>query len=94
MFELKKLSPEAIPLALEKAEAASRSGKDPHSWILGADTIVVDGDDVLGKPGDAEEARAMLRRLAGRSHEVITAIALIEPGSGSAIVDSCCSIVT
>lgn len=44
--------------------------------VLGADTTVVVEDDILGKPADDAEARAMLLRLAGRRHEVITAYAL------------------
>ncbi len=44
--------------------------------VLGADTEVVLGDEVLGKPADAAAAAAMLSRLAGRTHEVLTGIAL------------------
>jgi septum formation protein len=60
-------------LALEKAAAASpRAGE----IVLGADTIVVVDDRVLGKPADEQEARAMLRLLSGREHTVITGIGL------------------
>lgn len=55
-------------LAEEKARAAWRAGET----TLGADTTVVVDGESLGKPADAEEAAAMLRRLAGRSHEVLT----------------------
>ena len=48
--------------------------------VLGADTIVVLEQDVLEKPRDAADARAMLQRLAGREHTVITAICLRHPG--------------
>ena len=44
--------------------------------VLGADTIVVVDDCILGKPVDAADARAMLQRLSGRAHEVLTAVAL------------------
>lgn len=44
--------------------------------VLGADTTVVVDGDILGKPADAREARAMLRRLSGRSHRVLSAVAL------------------
>ncbi len=76
-------------LAREKAEIVAPM-EYPRSIrvILGADTeVVVDGES-LGKPGTAEEARDMLRRLAGRDHEVITGLALVRPGTGGAIVDS------
>ena len=49
--------------------------------VLGVDTVVVAGDDeILGKPGSEEEARASLERLRGREHEVWSGLALIEPG--------------
>lgn len=67
----------ALRLAREKATAvASRMGAAPPRWVLGADTIVVLGDDVLGKPRDAEHALALLTQLAGRTHRVVTAVAL------------------
>jgi septum formation protein len=56
--------------------ADSRSG----DILLGADTVVVRQRDVYGKPADAAEARRMLRRLRGRQHNVITALALLRPG--------------
>ena len=65
-------------LASEKALAvARRLGPAPARWVLGADTIVVIDGDVLGKPDDAEHAVALLRRLVGRRHHVLTAVALV-----------------
>jgi septum formation protein len=64
-------------LARAKAEAAWQGRNE---IVLGADTIVVLEQDVLEKPRDAADARAMLRRLAGREHTVITAICLRHPG--------------
>jgi septum formation protein len=63
-------------LAREKAAARSR----PGAVVIGADTIVVIDGAILGKPRDAAEARAMLRRLAGRDHEVFTAVAVAYGG--------------
>lgn len=61
-------------LARDKARAvADRHGAQ---LVLGADTIVVIGDEVLEKPADAEDAVRMLRRLSGRTHEVITGVCL------------------
>ena len=59
-------------LARTKAAAVHR----PESAVIGADTIVVVDGDILGKPADAREAAAMLRRLSGREHTVYTAIAV------------------
>ena len=53
----------------------------PVHPVLTADTTVILGDDVLGKPNDAEEAARMLRRLSGTLHEVHTAIVLALPRS-------------
>ncbi|MFC1532393.1 Maf family protein, partial [Thermodesulfobacteriota bacterium] len=64
-------------LAEKKVKAAhSEHGK---SWILGADTIVVLGESILGKPKDSEEARSMLNLLSGKEHEVITGFSIIDP---------------
>lgn len=48
----------------------------PGALVIGADTVVVTGDELLGKPRDAEQALDMLRRLSGGEHRVITGIAL------------------
>jgi septum formation protein len=65
-------------LALEKAsEVAVRF---PDKWTLGADTIVVINGEILGKPADEDEARRMLSKLAGRTHEVHTGYALVLNG--------------
>ncbi|MBW2275257.1 MAG: septum formation inhibitor Maf [Deltaproteobacteria bacterium] len=66
-------------LAGEKALAvAQRVGPAPRRWVLGADTIVVLGDAVLGKPDDPEHAVQLLSRLVGRRHRVITGVALVD----------------
>ena len=61
-------------LAREKAEAVSRD--EPDAIVIGSDTIVVIDGDVLGKPRDAAHAEAMLARLSGRTHTVMTAVAV------------------
>jgi septum formation protein len=64
-------------LAREKALAAQRF--HPDAAIVSADTIVVCGREMLGKPATAEEACAMLRRLSGRTHQVMTGVCLLDP---------------
>jgi septum formation protein len=64
-------------LAREKALAIFRS--DPQSYVLGADTIVVVDEAMLGKPRDAEDAARMLRLLSGRTHAVITGVCIVGP---------------
>jgi septum formation protein len=67
-------------LAREKALAVFRSR--PQQYVLGADTIVVVDNTILGKPRDAEDARRMLRLLAGHTHSVITGVCLVGPAPG------------
>ncbi|BAD39355.1 Maf family protein [Symbiobacterium thermophilum] len=62
-------------LALRKARAVSV--RYPGAIVLGADTIVVVDGEVLGKPADRAEAEWMLGRLSGRSHQVLTGVALV-----------------
>jgi septum formation protein len=65
-------------VAREKAGAGLlRVMAVPGAVVLGADTEVVLGDDVFGKPADDADAAAMLRRLSGRTHRVITAVSLV-----------------
>ena len=65
-------------LALEKGRAALASLGTPRAPVLAADTTVVLDDAILGKPRDREDAIAMLTRLSGRSHEVLTAVAVVD----------------
>jgi septum formation protein len=69
--------------ALVKAESVARGLKDPKSIVIGADTLVIQGGSAIGKPADAEAARATLRRLSGVTHEVVTGLALVSPERGS-----------
>jgi septum formation protein len=65
-------------VAREKAGAGLlRVMAVPCAVVLGADTEVVLDDDVFGKPSDDADAAAMLRRLSGRTHQVITAVSLV-----------------
>ena len=68
------------PLALVQENArlkgATVASHYPDRWVLGADTLVWVDDEVLGKPKDMEEARTMLRGLAGRTHSVSTGLCL------------------
>jgi len=52
--------------------------------VIAADTLVFLDEHVLSKPADAEEARAMLRRLSGNTHQVVTGLAVIDTASGTA----------
>lgn len=69
-----------IRLAREKAEDVVLRlplDKQAKAIVLGADTVVVCEDEVLGKPSDASDAHRMLRLLAGRTHQVITGVCIL-----------------
>ena len=61
-------------LAREKVAAVAK--REPKALVIGSDTIVILDGEVLGKPADEAEARATLARLSGRSHTVMTAVAV------------------
>jgi septum formation protein len=66
--------------AVAERNARRKATAVPGPLVLGADTIVVLDGDILGKPADEAAARAYLKRLNGRTHEVVGAIALAEEG--------------
>lgn len=72
-------------LSLEKAKSVFQDVS--AGIVIGADTIVVLEDAILGKPKDEHEARAMLRSLSGRFHEVFTGFSLLENPGGRCISD-------
>ena len=75
----------AVELACRKALAVARDHRGEAALVLGADTVVAvdepDGPLLLGKPEDAAEARAMLRRLSGSRHRVVTGVAVVDCAS-------------
>jgi septum formation protein len=78
-------------LAEAKAQAALRlAGPEISNLpVVASDTSVVLEDEILGKPGDSEDAVRMLRQLRGRTHQVLTALAVIDPRSGRTLDDLC-----
>jgi septum formation protein len=68
----------AVENALRKARAASRAGA--REAVIGCDTIVVLDGVIYGKPPDADVARHTLSALGGRTHEVLSGVALVLPG--------------
>ena len=85
------LTPSELTLlnACRKTFAVART--EPNAVVLGADTLVALGPTMFGKPTDLDEARRMLMELSGRTHEVLTAIAISnfsERRTVSAVVES------
>jgi septum formation protein len=73
-------------LAREKASVIVE--REPDAIVIGADTIVVIDDDILGKPRDEADAAIMLRRLSGRGHVVFTAVAVARAGHVASAVEA------
>lgn len=74
--------PEALVLAHAEGKARSVAATHPDAWILGSDQVAVLDEEILGKPGSAERARAQLRRLSGREHALLTAVVLLDARTG------------
>jgi len=74
---LKEMEPHHHAAYFAEAKAREVAGRHPHQWVLAADTIVVLGQELVGKPADLNTAAAMLSRLSGREHLVITGIYLV-----------------
>ena len=78
-------------LALEKARIAADAAAELDSreyLVVGADTVVVAEEEILGKPASEEDARRMLRRLSGATHEVHTGLTVLRrPGSDERVAD-------
>ncbi len=71
--------PSSIALRLAVAKAASVAAKRSDAFVIGSDQVVDLDSEILGKPGDEVRAREQLARLQGRTHRLVTAIALRAP---------------
>lgn len=69
-------SPARLVMRLARAKAESIRDTRPEAWVVGADTVVVCGSEILGKPDSPTAAGEMLRKLSGRTHEVLTGICI------------------
>lgn len=72
-------APEVYALRVAREKATDVATHQPGNWVLGADTIVVIDDTILGKPRDAADGFRMLRLLSDRTHRVMTAFVLFDP---------------
>jgi len=75
-----ELSPRENAIAVARMKALDVSQSHPGHYVIGADTIVVLDNEIIGKPDDAEDARNILRRLSGQGHQVITGVVIIHSG--------------
>jgi septum formation protein len=79
-------TPEALAVKTALAKALDVAQRHQRATVIGADTIVVLGQKVLGKPRSAKKAVGMLRALAGRTHRVITGLAVVGKKTGATFV--------
>lgn len=84
----RSLSPEQAALRVARAKAEAVAAQHPDRVVIGADTSVWIGSEVLGKPTDEADAAAMLQRLQGRAHRVITAVWVCAPGGADGFADA------
>lgn len=78
-FKHAGVPPLELAATLSRAKAESVAGDHPGAFVLGSDQVCVLGDAILSKPGTPERAEAQLAKLAGKTHELITALALRLP---------------
>jgi septum formation protein len=75
------LAPEVLTARLARAKAESLRDAEPAATIIGSDQVAALGAEVLEKPGTAERAILQLEKLAGRTHVLVTAVAVVHAGS-------------
>lgn len=78
LSDVRSLPPEDLAAKLASLKAVHAAKAITEGLVIGADTIVVQGDNILGKPDGKDHAEMMLKALSGKSHRVITGIALID----------------
>ena len=93
-FRQGDLPPAELPVRNAELKAASVAAKYPESLVLGADTVIVFEDRIIGKPADAAAAKRTLLELAGKTHCVVTGLALLRNCDGTRITWSECTRVT
>lgn len=81
-------TPEDHVRVLAQAKAKEVSEDNPESWVIGADTVVLIGGDVLGKPDSAARAREMLETLSGKTHRVLTSFCICHKANGRSFCET------
>lgn len=75
------LKPRENAIAVAGAKARDVAKSHPGSFVIGADTIVVLDDEIIGKPKDPDDACHILKRLSGKQHQVITGVVVLHSSS-------------
>jgi septum formation protein len=82
------MSPQEVPVMLAERKAKALLESCPNTLILAADTVVILDGEILNKPADKPEALQMLKKLSGKTHQVVTGIALASPNGSVSLADS------
>lgn len=90
---LEKEGPEEAVIFLARAKAENVSKSHREDFVLGADTLVFVDGEILGKPKSDEDAKRMLRKISGRTHQVYTGVALYSPKDRTVRSDFDCTSV-
>ena len=87
-------TPQAAARQVAQRKAVAVAAKRPDALVLGADTVVAAGGGIIGKPADRGDAIAILSRLSGSRHAVITGVCLIDGAEGLRAADTVTTWVT
>ena len=83
-------TPKDYVLRLAQAKALAVASKaTPEAIIIGSDTAVIDGDEIIGKPKDEADAERMLKQLRGKTHQVYTGVAIHRMSDGKTLTELC-----
>jgi septum formation protein len=85
--------PTVTSRSLAEQKACQVYSSNDAFWVLGADTVVVIGNNILGKPGNKEEARQMLELLSGKEHRVVTGFCILNPSGKVALSEAVTTLV-
>jgi septum formation protein len=87
-FKVPARRPPQVAVDLARAKAATVAARHPDAVVIGSDQVATVDDAILDKPGSVEAARAQLQRLQGRTHELVTAVAIAHGGGMVEFVDT------
>ena len=88
------MKPESYVKKLAKEKAFEIANKYPDKWVIGADTVVVIDNDILGKPDSKEDAYLMLKKLSGKTHQVLTGYCICCKSLNKIIINTAITDVT
>lgn len=80
-----QLPPHKLALTLARGKAEAVAAKNRDALIIAADTFVIFGDELMGKPGTPERAIEMLKKLSGNWHEIITGFVILDGQTGQEV---------